>query len=122
MRAKAGVDERELRSFLIEHRQLLLIGVERERLRIRIVGAFAAERRRAGGVIGTGHPEPAFGIEHIVVVLNLVSQILSMPQYADAASGFSIAECPGPRASGTSAPTGGVMVLTFAVFGSSTGR
>src|SRR5262249_39709141 len=106
----------------IEHRQLSLIAVERECLRIRIVGAFTAKRRVPGAwLVPVIHSRP-LASNMSLWLLNLASQIFSMPQYADAASGFSIAEWPGPSASGTLAPTGGVMVLVFAVLGSSTGR
>ena len=47
-------------------RSLLSIGND---LGIGIVRALPAERRRAGRVIGPGHPDPALGIEHVVVIV-----------------------------------------------------
>src|SRR5262249_16989869 len=69
MRAETGVDVSELRRFRVEHRQLPFIAVERKGLGKRISRAFAAECRRAGSVIGAGHPQPAFGVKHVVVIV-----------------------------------------------------
>src|ERR1700744_3092103 len=69
MGTEAGVDESELLRFRIKHRQLPLVGVERKYLGIGIVRALLTERRRTGRVIGPGQPEPAFAVEHVVVIV-----------------------------------------------------
>ena len=69
MGAVAGVDEGEFLRRRIVHRQLAFIAVERKRLGIAIVRALPAECRRPGSVIGSGQPEPALGVEHVVVIV-----------------------------------------------------
>ena len=64
----------------IEHRQLPLVDVDREGLGVGIVRALAAEGRRAGRVIGARHPDPALGVEHVVVIVEFgVPDLLHAP-------------------------------------------
>ncbi len=80
MRAEAGIDEGELLRLRIVHRQLPFVAVERERLGVGIVRALAAEGRRAGRVIGPGHPDIALAVEHVVVIVELgVPDLLHAP-------------------------------------------
>ena len=80
MGAEAGVDEGELLRLRIVHRQLALVGIERGGLGVGIIRALAAERRRAGRVIGSRHPDIAFGVHHVVVIVEFgVPNLLHAP-------------------------------------------
>ena len=80
MRAEAGVDERELLRLWIEYRQLTLVVVDRECFGVRIIRALPAECRRAGGVVGPGHPDSAAAVEHRIVIVEFaVPDLLNPP-------------------------------------------
>src|SRR6185437_13872601 len=71
MGAEAGVDEGELLRLWLVHYELALVGVDRIDFGKGIVRALAAIRRRTGRVIGAGQPQPALGVEHVVMICDL---------------------------------------------------
>ena len=80
MRVKAGVDEGVFHRLRIEHGQLTMALGKREQLGRDQVRAFSAKvwilRRAHGG----GEPQPAFLVEHGIMIVDVGIQIASLPQ------------------------------------------
>ncbi len=70
MGGEAGVDEGVLHRLGIEHRDLPLALLQREELGGRMVGTLAAERRILGAAHRRGEPQPAFLVDHRIVVVD----------------------------------------------------
>ena len=123
MGAEAGVDERELLGLRIEQRQLAFILVDRERLGEGVARVLVAERRRAGGVIGPGHPDPALAVDHVVVIVEpRIPGLFHAPVGRSSHRLRDRRHVRGRAPPARSTSTGGVTYANVFAFGSSTGR
>src|SRR5207248_8013236 len=71
VRAEAGVDRRVFHGLRVEHCDLSIVALDRERLGRRMLRAFSAERRIVRTAYRGREPHAALPVEHRVVVVDL---------------------------------------------------